>query len=113
MTREERLAEFFRRLLRAPPQNTAAEAKWLLAVTLNAVEDELTDIPGNSAGYANDGRMYPIPADTWDELPNGSFIGRTRAQRIIVASNGAIEIRRRSNGDVLLRKAGADGQGVE
>lgn len=112
MTREERLEEFFRRLLRAPPQNTAAESKWLLAVTLNAVEDELTDFPYDPEHFGSNDRMYPVPDEAWADL-GGAFVARSRGHQIYVGRNGAIEICRRSDGAILMSKPGANGRGIE
>lgn len=42
-SKEERFAEFLRRLAAAPPASSAREALALVSETLNQVEDDLTD----------------------------------------------------------------------
>lgn len=58
-TKQERLAEFLRRLMAAPAASSFDEAYRQLCDILNAVEDELTSIPFDPANWQTDGRMYP------------------------------------------------------
>lgn len=48
VSKDERLFEFFRRLALAPPAGSEHDALELIAVTLTAVEDEMTDVPARS-----------------------------------------------------------------
>jgi hypothetical protein len=112
LTKDQRLAEYFKRLAAAPAARTADDAKALLAQTLSAMEDELTDIPNDPTQWASDGRMYPILEDNWEELVGGAWVGRSRRHRTAVGPNGAMEIRRSINGQLEFSKPGADGQGV-
>ena len=112
-TKDERLAEYFLRLREARSAHSATEARHLLEVTLNAVENELTEIPYDPSQWASDGRMYPIQEDNWEERPQGGQVGRSRGHQTIVGDNGAIEIRRKSDGAVEFSKLGSDGKGVE
>ncbi len=112
VTKEGRLAEYFKRLAEAPAQGTAAEAQGLLARLLIAVEDEMTEILNDPTQWATDGRMYPILEDNWEEADGGGWAGRSRGHRTIVGANGAIEISRKSDGKVEFWKLGADGKGI-
>ncbi len=96
---------------RVLPQ-TADAAKELLAGLLNDVENEMTDIPYAPEQWASDGRLYPILEDNWEDLPDGRWVGRSRRHQTFVGANGAIEIKRRSDGHVEFAKPGADGKGV-
>lgn len=111
-SKEDRLAEFFRRLTEAPAAQTADAAKELLAGVLNEVENEMTDIPYDPEQWASDGRLYPVLDDNWEDLPDGRWVGRSRGHQTFVGANGAIEIKRRSDGHVEFAKPGADGKGV-
>lgn len=111
-TKDERLAEFFRRLGEAPSVGSAAEAIQLLARTLNDLEDEMTDIPADTTTWATDGRMYPIQEDNWRDEPNGNQRGRSRSHNTFIGRNGAIEIRLVSSGALVFSKPGVDGQGL-
>jgi hypothetical protein len=48
--KQQRLAEFFRRLAQAAPAASADQALLLIARTLTAVEDAFTDIPADPIG---------------------------------------------------------------
>ena len=112
MTKDERLAEYFRRLAAAPAEPTATGAKILLARLLIEVEDTMTEIPNDPSQWATDGRMYPILEDNWEELQGAGWLGRSRGHRTLVGVNGSIEIRRKSDDKLEFAKAGADGKGV-
>jgi hypothetical protein len=111
--KQERLAEFFRRLEDANPAHSADEALQLIASTLNAVEDELTNIPADPERWMTDGRMYPPQPDSRREVVGHPAVSRYRSRRhnTFVAGNGAVEIRDLDD-RVLFRKAGADGTHV-
>lgn len=55
-----RLEEFLDRLRYRAPVTSGEAAKRLIDGTLNAVEDELTDIPFDPVHWQTDGRMYPV-----------------------------------------------------
>ena len=62
-SRSERLAEFFRRLMQAPPARSYDEAFGQVSRILNEVEDELSGVEYNMKNAGFDGRMYP---PTWN-----------------------------------------------
>jgi hypothetical protein len=111
--KRERLAEFYRRLLAAPPASTAAEAYRQICDTLNGVEDDLTGIPYDPDSWMTDGRMYPAQADSIRPAKDRPDLVRyaTRGHDIFVAPNGAFEIRDRK-GAVALAKPGLDGKPI-
>jgi hypothetical protein len=92
---------------------SSEEALDLIASTLTAVEDELTEIPADFTRWMTDGRMYPPQPDSRREVPDYPQVTRyrSRAHNTFIASNGAIEIRDLAD-QVLFRKAGADGKHV-
>jgi len=116
-TKQERLLEFIRRLEAASPVATGEDALELLSSVLNAVEDEMTDIPYDPANWQTDGRMYPPQADSArvvSGLPNVTRY-RNRHHNTYIATNGAIEIEVVSNrtpSQVILSKVGRDGCSV-
>jgi len=113
-SKERRLAEFFRRLAVAPAATSFEEAYRLLCDTLNAVEDELTDIPFAPEHWETDGRLYP-PQDDNARPFHGSvrmMRYRTRGHYILIAANGAIEIRN-MKARTMLSKAGSDGRSIK
>ena len=111
--KHERLQEFFRRLTDASSVATAEAALELIATTLNAVEDDLTDIPADPDRWMTDGRMYPPQPDSAREVPDHEEVTRyrSRGHNTFVRVNGAIEIRDLAD-QVLFRKAGNDGKNV-
>src|SRR3954465_6987776 len=113
ITKAERLAEFLRRLKALPPVPTAEEAFETVARTLNAVEDELTDIPNNPTAWQSDGRMYPPQIDSRRDIPDFPNVTRyrSRSHNTFIAANGAVEILT-TEGFILLSKPGADGRSV-
>jgi len=111
--KHERLEEFFRRLGSAPAATSSETALNLIAATLTAVEDDLTDVPADPERWMTDGRMYPPQPDSRREVPEHPEVTRyrSRAHNTFVRSNGAIEIRDLAD-QVLFRKAGGDGKYV-
>jgi hypothetical protein len=97
----------------APATTSAEAALELIALTLNAVEDDLTDIPADPDRWMTDGRMYPPQSDSRREVREHPNVVRyrSRAHNTFIGINGAIEIRDLMDG-VLFRKAGADGKHV-
>lgn len=109
----ERLREIYRRLEEAPAARSFTEMRAQLADIVNAVEDELTDIPYNPVEWRNDGRIYPVQDDNAfivTEHPRVILL-RARRNRIYIGDNGSIEIHNAS-GDVVFHKPGSDGRGV-
>jgi hypothetical protein len=111
--KEQRLREFLRRLHDSPRASSFDEARQLVEKTLNAVEDEMSDVPFNPANWQSDGRMYPPQDDSERPVPGHPSLRRYRSRRhnTFIGTNGALEIRT-VGGEVLLTKAGADGRFV-
>jgi hypothetical protein len=113
-SKKERLEEFFRRLLDAPPANNVAEARTQLTTFLNEVEDEMTSIPYDPSNWQLDGRLYPPMDDSIREVSGRKDVVRFMHFRhnTFIRDNGAIEIQERLTRRVVLQKNGADGKGV-
>lgn len=111
--KRERLEEFFRRLLAAPGTGTFDETMGQLASILDAVEDELTDIPNVPDNWQIDQRLYPPQKDAAREVPGYPLVKRFRSRRhnVYAGENGSLEIVALS-GRVEVRKPGLDGRGV-
>ncbi|MEP6863178.1 MAG: hypothetical protein ABJE66_21315 [Deltaproteobacteria bacterium] len=109
-----RLLVFQERLNTAQPLSNGTDAKRLIDETLNAVEDELTDIPYDPNNWRTDGRMYPVQEDNADSLDGypGVTSYRSRKHETFVRENGAFEIRDLITGEIFVSKAGSDGKGV-
>jgi hypothetical protein len=109
-----RLEEFRRRLLDLPLAATGDEAKRVIDDTLNAVEDELTDIPFNPLNWRTDGRMYPVQEDNANDLEGHADVTsyRSRKHETLIRKNGAFEIRDVRTQEVFVSKPGSDGKGV-
>ncbi len=108
-----RLAEFLRRLGAAPPASNFGDAFRQIGDILNAVEDEMTDIPFDPANWQVDGRMYPPQMDNLRPVPGRDDVRRFRSlgHSTLIGDNGAIEIRKES-GTAILSKPGADGRSI-
>lgn len=113
-TKEERIAEFLRRLEAKPSVSTAEEALELISQTLNEVEDELTDISFNPENWQTDGRLYPPQEDNARDVSGRDDLVcyRNRGHKTYIRNNGALEIRD-LRGQVIATKPGSDGRGVE
>jgi hypothetical protein len=113
ITKAKRLVEFVRRLRFSAPAANASDALDLVARTMNAVEDELTDVPYDPAAWETDGRLYPPQTDSRRDVSERPDVARYRSKlhNTFIAENGAIEIRT-IDGFVLLSKPGADGHTV-
>lgn len=114
LTKQERFEKFLERLSAPPPARSAEEALELVSTTLNAVEDEFTEIPYQPDLWLTDGRMYPPRDDSVFTVTGRADLSRyrSRGHNTYVRDNGAIEIRDIS-GRVLFEKPGADGRPVE
>jgi hypothetical protein len=112
-SKQERLSEFFRRLLNAEPAHNASEARSQLTNILNEVENEMTSIPYGPSRWESDGRLYPPMDDSVRKVQNRKDVVRYRhvAHNTFIGNNGSIEIQD-LKGNVLFQKAGADGKGV-
>jgi hypothetical protein len=113
-SKQERFEEFLRRLGQSPTASSHDEALTLLSETLNAVEDEMSDIPHQPDRWQTDGRMYPPQEDNARGLEERSDVTRYRSKghNTYIRDNGAIEIQD-INGATLFEKPGLDGRGVE
>jgi hypothetical protein len=111
--KRERLEEFFRQLSAAPSTGTSEEGLMQLASILEAVEDELTDIPNDPENWQTDQRLYPPQKDAAREVPGHPLVKRFRSRRhnVYVGENGSLEIVALS-GRIEVRKPGLDGRGV-
>lgn len=111
-TKPERLAEFFSRLTAAPACSSFAEAYALVCGTMDAVEDEMTNVPNIPANWMVDGRMYPPQMDKCRDTDRADvkrFV--SRGHNTFIGDNGAITIQLQT-GKVVFTKAGADGQEI-
>jgi hypothetical protein len=115
MKKSERVRLFLDRLKAAEPCADHDEAYDLIAVILNAVEDEHSGVPPNPATWESDGRLYPPQADR-ASLPAG-FSGVVRYRSLghwtYVAPNGAFRIKEIASREVLIDCVGRDGRGVQ
>lgn len=108
VSKEERLAEFLRRLKAAPGAASGTEASDLVADTLNAVENELTTIPYDISASMTDGRMYPPQADSARTVSQDLTRYRNRGHNTLIHVSGAIRIEN-IGGTCLLSKAAQNG----
>ena len=110
--KSDRLAEFIRRLQIAPSASDHDVALNLIVVTLNAVEDELSGVPFDLARSFVDGRLYPPSEDFEIESQiAGTRCYRQRGHMTFISPAGAIRIAR-TDGLLVVTKAGADGQEI-
>ena len=113
-SKEERLAEVWKRLGAAPEPCSHDEAHQLLGDFIHEVEDDLTDIPRDPVNWQTDGRMYPPQEDSARVVFGRSDVVRyrSRGHHTFIRTNGAIEVRDTA-GTVVFAKSGSDGAGVE
>jgi hypothetical protein len=114
MDKPERFREFLRRMAEAPLCGSVGEARILLAAVLNAVEDELKDIPFDPGLPQTDGRMYPPQDDSERAVPGRSDVRRFRnaQHNTFIGVGGAIRIEE-INGSCVLNKPGLDSRRIE
>jgi hypothetical protein len=118
LDKEQRLAEFLKRLELASPASSHDEAFDLLEKTLNAVEDEFSGVPADPDKYLEDGRLYPPQKDSKRFVPGRPDLVRyrSRGHNTWIGMNGAIRIEDIPSGHVepscCLDKPGADGKTV-
>ena len=113
-SKEERLAEIWRRLSDAPACRSHDEALQQLGEIIRDVEDEWTEIVWDPENWQTDGRMYPPLEDSARDVPERQDLVRyrNRGHNTFIRDNGAIEIYDTA-GTVVFSKLGADGRGVE
>ena len=111
ISKAKRLQQFLERLQTAPPTSTANEAFDLLAKTLNAVEDEFSGVPFRPENWQTDGRLYPPQGDSRVKCSERPSLRKYRNKEhyTFMGVNGSIRIET-WEGEVLLDKAGQDGQ---
>jgi len=111
-SKEDRFSEFLRRLALLPRARDASEARKQLERMLNAVEDEMTDIPNDPTQWQSDGRMYPPQDDSLRLTTNPAVMCfRSKGHRTYISQGGAIEIREIPN-RVVFSKPGSDGKTI-
>ncbi len=112
--KRERLKEIFRRLEAAPAATHAAEAFEQLTTIIDAVEDQLSDVPFDPRSWQTDGRLYAPQRDSARSVPEHPRVTRyrTRAHNVYVAVNGALEVHTVAGQCAVFSKLGADGRGV-
>lgn len=110
-SKAKRLKEFLRRLEAAPPASSPNEALDLLSRTLNAVEDELSGVPGRPELWRSDGRMYPPQEDARVKSPGQPSVRkyRNKGHYVFIGVNGSIRIET-LDADIILNKPGVDGR---
>ena len=113
-TKEERIAEFLRRMNRASAAGTFDDAYRLLCETLDAVENEMTTIARDPGNWQTDGGMYPPLVDSMRDVSGHRGVKRFRSlgHNTFISENGAVEIQEVRGTVVVFQKDGADGRGV-
>lgn len=106
MTKRERLAKLFERLLTAAPVANQSDAFALIADVLNAIEEVFA---------GDDDRMFPPSGDFWHAVEGRPDLDlyRQAAHDTIIRNNGAILIRIRKTRVVVFEKPGHDGRKVD
>jgi hypothetical protein len=109
-----RLEVFFARMARHRPFTSFGDADQGITTILEAVEDELTDIPNDPSTRGEDGRLYPPQPDSWRTDTRYRHVTRMRAKlhNIFVSASGAVEIRPVGSDVILLSKVDARGREV-
>ncbi len=113
VSKSERFQAFLLRLGARELARSEDDALRQIEEELNAIEDEMTDIPFDPDAFTTDGRMYPPLEDAARPVPGRPEVIRYRSRKhnTFIAGNGAIEIRD-LNEVVAFTKPGADGSGV-
>lgn len=95
VTKQERLAEIWRRLTASAPAQDQHEAMELIASVSRQVENELSDIPDAPHEWQSDGRLYPPQKDSAREVASRTDLVRYRyrGHNTFIRNNGAIEVR--------------------
>jgi hypothetical protein len=108
LDKKARLAEFFRRLEAAPRASSFDEAYRQICDLMNAVEDELAQIPNVPANWKWDRRLYPPQMDSVVRIKKGTTTFRSRVPEIEIGSNGRIRIKETRSARTVLIKPGAN-----
>ena len=113
LSKQQRFEIFLSALQSASAVDSEVAALFLLAQTLNSIEDKHSEIPYNPVLWMSDGRMYPPQPDS-RRLTQNTAISRyrNRAHNTLIGNNGAIQIVDIRTGAILLNKLGADGQQI-
>lgn len=106
-TRDQRLEEFFRRLMGSPACHSADGAFERVRAILNAVEDELSGLPYDPCHPRSDGRLYPAKPWFRCRTPGRPDLRRYRfkAHVLFIGPSGAILIAHKQKGAVLHKPA--------
>jgi hypothetical protein len=108
LSRAERLAIYFERLINAPAASSADDALQLVRNLLDQVEDEFSGVTRNpNPGLTPDGRMYPPMDDMIEPTSGGGYTANTRGHRVEIGSDGSIEIIDKRTGEIVFSKEGA------
>ena len=103
----ERLEEVYRRLHLLPSAMSANEAWQQLCDTIDAVEDEFSEVEKQNPPpwLSNiDGRMYCPLDDHITHLDGGGILAMTRGHRIEIESSGRFRIVNRLTGNMEFEK---------
>ncbi len=112
-SKSERAELVFALLAKADPAGSHDDAYRLLSDTMNAVEDELSNIPYNPAAWMEDGRLYP-PQEDNSRIANDDprvIRYRSRGHQTLIDENGSIQIRKGT--ETCLSKPGLDGRTID
>ena len=90
----ERFAVFLDRLAAALPATNEQDALRIIGEVMNAVEDEMTDIPFDPSQWEVDGRMYPPQVDKRSPMAGmpGLYRYKTRRHWVIISDRGDVAI---------------------
>ena len=115
LSKQERLAEVFRRILEAPRASSFEQAYRQLCDNMNAVENDLTPVPFNPDNWEDDGRLYPPQLDNLEVIPGRPSVKRLRSLKhtTCIGENGAIEIRVEPSEKVVFCKPGSDSRSID
>lgn len=91
------------------------EAFELIRKILNSVEDQHSGVSYDPAEDGSGPRMYPPRKDRRFPVEGRPDLVRyvTRGQDFFVRQNGAIQIKTRLTGAILLEKVGSDGKSID
>jgi len=111
LAKAKRFQIFLERLSAAPPASSADEAFNLLTQTLNAVEDEFSEVPNHPENWRTDGRMYPPQADSLVKNPENPDVRkyRSKGHYTNVGPNGSLRIET-LDAEILIDKPGQNGR---
>lgn len=109
----ERLQEYFRRLSNATPAASFDQGYQMLCEIMTRVENELTGLPDDPTRWKEIDRMFPPGMDCMRSIPDSAVKAFDHLRHVTyIASNGAIEIRKRRSIETKFSKRGSDGRSV-